>query len=64
MHEAKVNGRLVRAGPDTPTQAVCPCCGEAVRKRKRRRSDGQVTYFYRHATGVGDGCPLRYRPVA
>jgi hypothetical protein len=64
MHEAKVNGRLVLAGPDTPTQAECPCCGEAVSKRKRRRSDGRVTYFYRHVTGASDGCALRYRPVA
>ncbi len=64
MREAKVNGRLVPAGPDTPTQAECPSCGDPVSKRKRRRSDGRVTYFYRHATGAGDGCPLRYRPVA
>ena len=64
MREAKVNGRLVSAGPDAPAEAVCPSCGEVVRKRRRRKSDGQVTYFYRHVIGVGDECPLRYRPVA
>ena len=62
MREATVNGRLVLAGPDAPEEAACPCCGEMVRKRRRRRTDGWVTYFYRHATGAGDGCPLRYRP--
>jgi hypothetical protein len=44
--------------------ALCPACGEPVEKRKRARQDGQVTYFWRHKVGVGDGCPLRYQPVA
>jgi hypothetical protein len=63
MREAMVNGRLVLARPDSPEVATCPACGGVVKKRKRRRGDGQVTYFYRHVMGVGDGCPLRYRPV-
>jgi hypothetical protein len=63
MQKARVNGRLVTAGPDSPEMALCPACGEKVEKRKRRRGDGQVTYFYRHMMDVGDGCPLRYRPV-
>ena len=62
MREAMVNGRLVRAGPDSPEKATCPSCGGVVKKRKRRRMDGQVTYFYRHRTGVGEECPRRYRP--
>ena len=64
MQRARVNGRLETARSDSPETALCPSCGGRVEKRKRRRSDGQVTYFYRHAMGVGDGCPLRYRPVA
>ena len=64
MREARVNGRLVLAGPDAPEEALCPCCGELVRKRKRRGTGDQMTYFYRHVTGDGDGCPLRYRPEA
>ncbi len=60
MLEAKVGGQLVQAGPDSPEKALCPACGGAVSKRKRCRMDGSVTYFYRHARGVGEGCPLRY----
>ena len=63
MREALVDGRLVLAGVDSPEEAVCPSCGGAVKKRKRRKMSGQVTYFYRHETGVGDECPRRYRPV-
>ena len=48
MREAIAEGQLVPAGPDAPEEAVCPACGGAVRKRKRRTMDGQVTYFYRH----------------
>ena len=64
MQRARVNGRWVTAEPGSPETALCPSCGGKVAKRKRRRADGQVTYFYRHAMGVGDECPLRYRPVA
>jgi len=62
MREAMVKGQLVLAGPDSPEEAVCPSCGGAVKKRKRRRMDGQVTYFYRHKAGIGEKCPRRYRP--
>ena len=64
MQRARVNGRLVTARSDSPETAFCPCCGGRVDKRKRRGADGRVTFFYRHAMGVGDECPLRYRPVA
>ncbi len=63
MRDAMVNGKLVLAGPDAPDEATCPECGGQVRKRKRRRMDGQVTYFWRHKAGVGDKCPRRYRPT-
>ena len=60
MQEAEVKGSLVKAGPNSPAAAVCPACGGIVEKRKRRRMDGQVTYFYRHKPGEGKGCPRRY----
>jgi uncharacterized protein with PIN domain len=52
----------VSASPDAPEEAVCPACGGAVRKRKRRTMGAQVTYFYRHERGTGKECPLRYHP--
>ena len=64
MREAMVNGRLVLAGPDSPEEAFCPSCGGAVKKRKRRKMDGQMTYFYRHKAGVEKKCPLRYQPYS
>ena len=63
MREARASGRLVVAGPDSVEEAECPSCGGEVKKRKRRRMDGQVTYFYRHKRGVGEDCQLRYRPL-
>jgi hypothetical protein len=63
MKEAQLNGRLVLAGPDSPEMAFCPSCRGVVKRRKRRRQDGLMTYFYRHEPDVGDGCPRRYRPV-
>jgi hypothetical protein len=62
MKKAKVEGQLVSAGPDSAEEAECPSCGGRVKKRKRRRMDGQVTYFYRHVEGEGEDCQLRYRP--
>ena len=63
MHEAKVNGRLTQAGPDSPEVAQCPACGGEVRKRKRKVGRNRYTYFFRHCRGIGDDCPLRYRPT-
>jgi len=63
MREAKVDDQLVQAGLDSPEAATCPACGGIVRKRKRRRMDGSVTYFYRHNSGEGESCPLRYNPT-
>jgi hypothetical protein len=63
MRDAKLNGRPVLAGPDSPDVALCPACGGEVKKR-RRSDSGKTTWFYRHRQGVGDGCPRRYRPVA
>lgn len=63
VQKARLNGHLVEAGPDSPEQALCPACGEEVCKRRRKVSRNEYTYFYRHRTGVGDGCPLRYRPT-
>ena len=60
MQEAKVDDQIVQAAPDSPEVATCPSCGGIVRKRKRRRMDGTVTYFYRHDTREGEGCPRRY----
>lgn len=36
MLEAKVEGQLVKAGPDSPETALCPACGGVVEKRRRR----------------------------
>ncbi len=63
MREVKLNGHLEVAGPDSAVEAKCPLCGGEVKKRKRRRMDGKVTYFYRHKRGVGEDCQLRYRPL-
>lgn len=63
MREARLNGRAVTAGPNSPDVAECPACGEEVRKRRRRTGRRRYTYFYRHREGVGGECPLRYRPV-
>lgn len=63
MREAEVDGQLVVAGPDTPELARCPTCGCEVQKRGRRRTDGQVTWYYRHKRGAGDDCPRRYWPA-
>lgn len=64
MREARWNGDVVAAGPESPQLAKCPSCDGEVEKRKRKRSDGDATYFYRHKIGVGEGCPRRYSPVA
>ena len=62
MRDAMIDGRRVLASPEAPNVATCPACGGEVHKCKRR--DGaQVTYFYRHKRGVGDGCPRRYPPT-
>jgi hypothetical protein len=55
MRDAKLNGKPVLAGPDSPDVAQCPACGGEVRKRRRRVSRSEVTYFYRHKAGVGEG---------
>ena len=63
MREAMADGKRVPAGPDAPDTATCPACGGLVRKRKRRNSDGRVTWFYRHTTTTAhDDCPHRYSP--
>ena len=59
MREAKVEGEVVIAGPNTPDVAECPACGGEIHKRKRRRMDGGVTFYYRHKRGVGKDCPKR-----
>jgi len=46
MREAKLNGRAVQAGPDSPEIAECPACGGEVRKRKRKVGRDGYTYFY------------------
>ena len=63
MRDALANGQLVLAVADSPEEAACPSCGGTVTKRRRRKMNGQTTYFYRHMRGVGDGCRRRYRPV-
>jgi hypothetical protein len=62
VREAIIEGRFVPAGPDSPEEAICPACGGAVTKRKRRNMDRQVVRFYLHETRVGEKCPNRYHP--
>jgi hypothetical protein len=64
MQDARVDDQLVQAGPDSPGRAQCPACGATVTKRKRRRMDGSVSWFYRHVRGEGVGCPQRYTPIS
>jgi hypothetical protein len=59
MREARVEGEIIVAGPDSPDVAQCPACGGEVHKRSRRRMDGSVSYFYRHKRGVGQNCVNR-----
>lgn len=63
MKEAELNGKLVVAGPDSPDTAICPDCGTEVKKRRRARMDGTVSYYYRHKLRQGKDCPRRYRPT-
>ena len=63
MREAKVDGESIQAGPDSPEVAQCPVCGGEVRKRRRKVGRSGYTHFYRHKAGVGQDCPLRYRPT-
>jgi hypothetical protein len=63
MQQAQANGHPIVAGPDAPEKAICPYCGEEVERRQRRRSDGSLTYFYRHKVGAGDGCAKRSDPI-
>jgi len=63
MKQARVDGELVTAGPDSPDVGVCPDCGGEVQRRRRTCMDGTVTYFYRHRRGHGKECPRRYRPT-
>ena len=62
MREAMANGRMVVAGPVSPEKALCPSCSGVVTKRKRRRMNGQVTYFYGHKRGAGIKYPQRSYP--
>ena len=62
MKVATVDGKPTPAASDSPDEALCPSCGGVVHKRKRRRMDGHITYFYRHKRGEGTECPLRYHP--
>ena len=63
MQTATNNDTPITAGPNAPTTAICPACGGAVVLRKRKRMDGETTYFYRHKQGQGEDCPHRYRPT-
>ena len=62
MKQATLDGQPITASPDSPDRARCPACGAPVVKRKRRRMDGTVVYFYRHIQGEGEHCRLRYNP--
>lgn len=64
MRRAKANEQIVSAGPDSPKVGICPACGGIVEKRKRRKMDGQLIYFYRHRRGEGEECPFRYSPTS
>ena len=59
MREAKFEGEIIIASPESPDVAQCPACGGEVHKRSRRRMDGSVSYYYRHKRGVGQNCSRR-----
>ena len=60
--KAMVDGRLMTVSPEAPAAATCPACSGQVEKRKRQKGDGEVTWFWWHRPGDGDGCPKRYDP--
>jgi hypothetical protein len=64
VREAMANGRLIQASADCPEVAQCPAYGGEVLKRKRKVGRSSHVYFYRHRVGVGNDCPLRYRPTS
>jgi hypothetical protein len=61
--KAKVNGKLIQAGPDSPEVAQCPACSGEVHKRRRKVGRDKYTYFYHRRRGVSNDCPLRYQPA-
>jgi len=60
MKRAKLNGKLIEAGPDAPKRAECPHCGAEVLLRRRKTMDG-VTWYWRHINGQALACPARAR---
>jgi hypothetical protein len=59
MLQAKVDHKLITAGPEAPEWATCPACEGQVQKRRRSRGRGKYTWYFRHANAVGPDCPLR-----
>ena len=51
MKVALVDGVEVTAASDAPKNARCPVCEGWVRLRKRK-TQGGVTWFYRHVDGA------------
>ena len=64
MRDAKINGRMVTAGPDSPEVGQCPECGHQVQKRSRRRMDKTISWFYRHTRGADRDCRRKYHPTS
>ncbi|MCP5095934.1 MAG: hypothetical protein GY943_10310 [Chloroflexi bacterium] len=57
-----VDGRLLIASDDAPSEAVCPHCGGTVRLRRRRRMNNEGTsYFWRHLSNTNQDCRARSR---
>jgi hypothetical protein len=59
MREAKLDDKIVVAGLNTPDIEECPDCNGEVHKRRCRRMDGSVTFYYRHKRAVGKDWPKR-----
>jgi hypothetical protein len=56
-------GELIQAEANTPLKARCPNCHGVVilRRRRRSRQPGDVTYFWRHENHNNPNCLARYK---
>ncbi len=57
-------GNLIQATEHAVKTAVCPYCGGVLTLRSRRAmNNGQVAYFWRHASNQNRNCRARQNPV-
>ena len=52
------NGNEITAGPEAPTEAICPACRSTVDLRVRTTASG-LTWYWRHPANANLNCPRR-----